>query len=146
MEDGEGEDYWDAEEAEAEGGEGGGGGSSGAGAAPRAEPPPPLPPLLTCIVGLDQLSITRALARGAQAARDRGPHVPPPLAEAAWLYALLAALQLPFTGATAATLRELFLLHRDQRRALLRSHQHHLLAAPSLLCLLAGRYFGQAWE
>ena len=115
---------------------------AGADAAPQA--PPPLPPLLTCVVALDQLSVARALARGVQAARARGAHAPLPLAEASWLYALLAALQVPFVGTTAATLRELYLLMRDQRRALGSSSSS--LAAPSLLCIVAGRFFGQAWE
>ena len=103
-----------------------------------------LPPLLTCVVGLDQLTIVRALGRGVQALKERERHLPLPLAEASWLYALLAALQVPFLSSTAALLRELFLLTRDQRRAL-GGAGGAALAAPSLLCVLSGRFFGQAF-
>jgi hypothetical protein len=91
-------------------------------------------------VGLDQLAIVRALTRSVGTLQ--GSASPLPLAQAAWLYALLASLQLPLLASTAAVLRELYLAMRDQRRVA----RPEDLPAPSLLCILAGRFFGQAWE
>jgi hypothetical protein len=139
----------EGEEGEGEGGSGGspsaGGGAVGAGALPQVaqQAPAPLPPLLSYVIGLDQLAIVRALTHSVGAVKARGAGSPLPPSEAAWLYALLAALQVPFVGTTAALLRELYGCMRDKRRALGPTHAPQDLAGASLLCIIAGRFFGQ---
>ena len=136
--------------------------------------PSPIPPLLSAIVSLDQLSLIRALSRsirqvkmnfhrggGGGGGGGSGSHTRSATitttttvalvqtyisaSEVAWIYALLAGLQLPLLNTTAAVLRDLYLLMLKQRAAI----AIDTLAEPAaragvdLIALLTGTFFGQ---
>jgi hypothetical protein len=104
------------------------------------------------IVSLDQLGVIRALTRSIRRARTAFLKAGSPTgacvktSEVAWIYALLAALQLPLLNTTAAVLRELYLLMTNQRTALAAasSAEPAVVAGVELLALLSGRFFAQS--
>lgn len=112
----------------------------------------PIPPLLSVIVSLDQLGVIRALTRSIRRARTAFLKASSPTgacvktSEVAWIYALLAALQLPLLNTTAAVLRELYLLMLSQRTALAAesSAEHAAVAGVEVLALISGRFFAQS--
>jgi hypothetical protein len=159
--DGEGDDEgavaYDAEGGGDEGeGAGGGGAEAGAsssddGAAERAAATAaaaPIPPLLSAIASLDQLAVVRQLTRSVRLARAAfaATGALPPPASIAWLYALLAALQLPLLNTTAAVIRDLFLLTERARAALDAAPAPADVAARAsveTLAVIAGTFFAQ---
>jgi hypothetical protein len=158
---GEGDDEgavaYDAEGGGDEGeGSGGGGAEAGAsssddGAAERAAATAaaaPIPPLLSAIASLDQLAVVRQLTRSVRLARTAfaATGALPPPASIAWLYALLAALQLPLLNTTAAVIRDLFLLTERARAALTAAPAPADAAARAsveTLAVIAGTFFAQ---
>lgn len=98
-----------------------------------------IPPLLSYLVGLDQVSITRALTRMVRRLdEERSQTIP--LSEAVWLYSLLAALQTPILDNTTATVRQLYVLLQTSISG---------CSCPSMgpalvLGIVTGTYFGQS--
>ena len=109
-------------------------------------------PLLSTLLALDQVAVVHALAGAARSLRESAPAPPHPdaeraafsLAEAAWLHALLAALDTPLLASSAAVVRELFTALRNLRRRLLGVGGSPLVVAVEALCIIAGTSFGQA--
>lgn len=160
-------DLYDDGEGDCSEDDGGGGGDGGDGAAGHGERAGsdadaaihkstlPLAPLLPTVAALDQLTVLRLLnfsIRDVRTAWTRGgaskQFISPALAS--WLYALLAALQLPLLNTTAAAIRDLFTLLRSQRDALAACSEGSKDSADALaragvetLFLICGDSFGQ---
>ena len=112
----------------------------------------PLAPSLPTVASLDQLTVLRLLGfliRDVRSAWTRGgdskQYISP--AQVSWLYALLAALQLPLLNTTAAAIRDLFVLLRSQRDALTACSEANAKALAragvETLLVICGDSFGQ---
>jgi len=101
---------------------------------------PIIPPFLSYILGLDQLSVIRSITRIVYHLEGVGSGSPLPPSRAAWLYGLLAALQMPLLDNTSATLRQLYLLLQPY---LTDDSPADSRAPAAILSVVTGKYFGQ---
>jgi hypothetical protein len=97
-----------------------------------------IPPMMSYLVGLDQVSITRALTQMVRHLdKEKSFTISP--SEAAWIFSLLAALQTPILDCTTATLRQLYILMQPH----IVSNASTCKGSALILGVVTGSFFGQ---